>query len=778
MGAPDGTGSAREPCAAPARVLALLACAGLGLGLAEEPIPVPASLPGAEAFSPELRAELAGALRALGPDYEPRTAQRRADGSPRYTNRLLLEASPYLRQHAHNPVDWHPWGDEAFARARRLSRPVLVSIGYSTCHWCHVMEEESFDDPEVAALLNGHFVAIKVDREARPDVDAIYMAAVRAMGQRGGWPLNVWVTPDRKPFFGGTYFPPDDRAGRPGFARVLTAIHEQWSSDPAGLQQLGERVTAAIADSLAGAPADSTRIPNEAALRSAADLYARRFDDEWGGLRGRSKFPASLPVRLLLRHHRRSGDARSLEMVTLTLEKMSAGGIRDHVGGGFHRYATDPRWLVPHFEKMLYDNALVSLAYLEAWQVTGRDDFARLVRETLDYLEREMRAPEGGFYSATDADSPAPDGEPEEGRFFTWRPAEVERALGTAAAAVVNAWYGVTPEGNLGGRAVLHTWSTPGAVAKRVGVAESAVGEIVAASRPRLYEVRAERAPPLRDDKVLAAWNGLAISAFARAGFALAEPRYLTAAARAADFVLTSMRVDGHLHRVYLDGRAAGPAFCEDHAFLIAGLLDLYEATSEARWLREALALQASLDRDYADEAGGGYYRSAAGGVSLIAREKPGADDAMPSGNAVAALNLLRLSALTGDDTHRERALRIFAAFHDDLVERPTEYAEMLLALDFELDTSREVIVVRPPGADAEAFLDVLRRSYLPNQVAVVVTQKEQGGDAAELVPLIRNKVARGGRVTAYVCENRVCQLPTNDPTVFRKQLSAVVALP
>ncbi|HEY5658125.1 MAG TPA: thioredoxin domain-containing protein, partial [Myxococcota bacterium] len=572
---------------------------------------IPEALPGAPALPQALRQQLAEALQARGADYAPRSRHLREDGSPRYTNRLLLESSPYLQQHAHNPVNWYPWGDEAFDAARHLGRPVLVSIGYSTCHWCHVMEEESFDDRETAELLNAHFVAIKVDRETRPDVDGIYMSAVQAMGQDGGWPLNVWLTPDRLPFYGGTYFPPTDRHGRPGFRRALAMIHERYAQGAEEIASGAEKLAAALAQGLEGARGAGAGAPGDAVLHAAAEAYAARFDPEWGGLRQQVKFPSSLSVRFLLRYQRRGGSERALEMVTRTLERMAAGGIRDHVGGGFHRYSTDPYWLVPHFEKMLYDNALLAVAYLEAWQQTGREVFARVAREILDYVEREMTAPGGGFYSATDADSVGPDGKSGEGRFFTWTPAEVEAVLGAEAGAVACAWFGITAPGNFEGRSVLHTWASREVVAERFGLEPAALNGQLGRARAQLYEARARRAPPLLDDKVLAEWNGLMISAFARAGFAFAEPRYTAAAVRAASFALEHLQVDGELRRVFHGRCAAGPAFAEDYACLIAGLIDLYEAAPDPRWLREALALQRVLDAQFADASGGGYYRSA-----------------------------------------------------------------------------------------------------------------------------------------------------------------------
>jgi hypothetical protein len=730
------------------------------------------ALPGAPGFPPAVRARLEAALAKRPADAEPRTRHRLPDGSPRYVNRLLLEASPYLRQHAHNPVNWYAWGDEAFAAARELGRPVFVSIGYATCHWCHVMEEESFDDAATAELLNRHFVAVKVDREIRPDLDAIYLSALEAMGRQGGWPLNVWLAPDRRPFFGGTYFAPADAPGRPGFRRVLETLQRLWSEDRQKLEGQAAVVSEAVADMLeAAAPADAA-MPDEVALRGALDAFHAAFDPEWGGLRRAPKFPIALPVRLLLRIHRRSGDPRALDMAVLTLEKMAAGGLRDHVGGGFHRYATDARWLVPHFEKMLYDQALLAVAYTEGWQVTGRDDFAQVARETLDQVAREMTDPRGGFYAATDADSAGPDGRVGEGVYFTWTPAELEAAAGPDLAPIAAEWFGVTAAGDLDGRSVLRTWRRLEDVAAARGLAPAELSERLARAREALRRAREERPPPLRDDKLVTAWNGLMIGAFARAALAFDEPRYAHSAARAAEFAL-SLRRDGRLARAATDAGPAGPAFLEDYAFLVGGLLDLYEAAPDPRWIAEARALQAAQDAHYASRTGA-YWRAANDAEALIAREKPDRDDAIPSGNAVAALNLLRLAALTGDERQRERALAIFRDLGGGLSRNPAGRAELLIALDFALDTSKEVLVVAPAPGTARPLLDVLRRRFVPNRVLASVTEGAELDAHAEQVPLLRYKKARDGRATAYVCENRVCRLPTTDPAVFEEQLVAV----
>jgi len=546
-------------------------------------------LPGAPPLPPELLARLHARWAARDPSYKPRTSHLDPDGSPKYTNRLFLETSPYLLQHAHNPVNWYPWGDEAFETARRLSRPVLLSVGYSTCHWCHVMEEESFDNEEIARYINENYVIVKVDREERPDIDAIYMSAVQALTGSGGWPMTVWLTPDRKPFFGGTYFPArdGDRGARVGFLTLLRKLKEAYTSQADKVSETSARLTEAIRQNLAPAPGKKG-LPDGRVLEAAAAHYRSRYDSARGGLGGAPKFPSSLPVRFLLRYHRRTQDEEALRMAAQTLEKMAAGGMYDHVGGGFHRYSTDAQWLVPHFEKMLYDNALLAMAYLEGYQATGNEDFARVAREILRYVERDMTSSEGAFYSATDADSATPAGRREEGWFFTWTPEEIRAAIGPERARIVEAYYSVTPAGKFEGRNILHAARPLEEVARELGLPPEKVRAVVEESRELLYTARAKRPPPLRDEKVLAAWNGLMIGAHAQAALVLGDERYAARAARAAEFVLTRMRKDGRLLRSSKDGQARHNGYLDDYAFLIAGLLDLYESTGVPRWLREA----------------------------------------------------------------------------------------------------------------------------------------------------------------------------------------------
>jgi len=513
------------------------------------------------------------AVETKGGDYRPRTRHHNADGTARYVNRLILEPSPYLLQHAHNPVDWYPWGDEAFARARLEGKPVLLSIGYATCHWCHVMEEESFEDEEIARLINERYVAIKVDREQRPDVDAVYMAAVQRLTGQGGWPMTVWLTPDRQPFYAGTYFPPraGERGARMGFDQLLLRLADRFRGEPEKVVDAAADLTGRLQAALV--PTPGTTLPTAAPLHAAYAALRDGFDEPYGGFGGAPKFPRTVTLEFLLRYHRRTGEPRARDMVVQTLERMASGGIYDHVGGGFHRYATDRAWLVPHFEKMLYDNALIAVAYLEAYQVTRRENFAAVVRDVLRYVQREMTAPEGGFYSATDADS-----EGEEGRFFVWTPAELADVLGPERARIVAAYYDVTDAGNFEGASILHVPRPATAVAATLGISADRVLSTVEGARDDLYRARAQRVPPLTDRKIQASWNGLMISAFARAAQILPalsglpdlhaeREAYVGAAVRAAEFILSHMRIQGRLRHGWFEGRPTAEGFLDDYAF-------------------------------------------------------------------------------------------------------------------------------------------------------------------------------------------------------------------
>ena len=713
------------------------------------------TLPGAAPFSADLQRRIAAALEARTSGEVPRTLHRDGD-VPHYTNRLVFEASPYLRQHAHNPVNWYPWGDEAFEEARRGGKPVFMSVGYSTCHWCHVMEEESFEDVEIARFLNERYVSIKVDREERPDVDAVYMTAVQTLTGQGGWPMSVWLDADRRPFFAGTYFPArdGDRGAARGFVSILHQLDDVYRADPRRVAGAAQSIAGAIQSVMAGG-VRGAELPGSDALDAATHYYERAYDRTYGGVRGAPKFPSSLPVRLLLRRHHRTADTAPLAMAAHTLEMMAAGGMHDQLGGGFHRYSTDERWLVPHFEKMLYDNALLALAYAEAWQVTKRRDFARVARTTLDYVLREMTSPEGGFFSATDADS-----EGEEGTFFVWSEDEIRTLLGPNADRLIR-FYGVTPHGNFEGKNVLF-----------VPRADEHEWEKLASEREVLRTAREARPHPLRDEKILTAWNGLMISALAVAGRVFAEPRYVSAAMRAAEFVIGALSKDGRLQRSWRDGRVSGPGFLDDDAFFVAGLLDLYEATFEQRWLAEALALAERTEALFADDEHGGWFRSAADHEQLLAREKPNYDGAEPSGASVALLNALRLHTITGDDRWRRIAERALQAYASTLAEQPAALHEMLLALDYFTDVVPEIVLVWPSEENAPtAFLDSLRDRFLPNRALLGAAEGHELDALSRLAPIAGGKTALEGRPAAYVCERGTCALPTTGPAEMMAQL-------
>ena len=749
------------------RLIPILLC------LVAVPAPAAASdLPGAAPVDPALAAEIREAVAAQGKDYVPRTRHLLEDGSPRYTNRLIFESSPYLRQHAHNPVNWYPWGDEAFERAAELGRPVLLSIGYSTCHWCHVMEEESFEDEEIARYMNEHYVAIKVDREERPDIDAVYMSAVQTLTGRGGWPMTSWLNAAREPFFGGTYFPArdGDRGTRTGFLTLLKRLDTAYRERPDDVAARATEIVAKVRRNLQSSGSTASGSVTWAMVDQAVSQLAGIFDAERGGTQRAPKFPSTMPNRLLLRQHARNGDEQALEMARLTLTRMAEGGIYDQVGSGFHRYSTDADWLVPHFEKMLYDNALLVTAYVEAWQVTQDPLFRRVAREVLDYVAREMTSQEGAFYSATDADSLTPHGEREEGWFFTWTPAELAEVLDADEKRLIGAHYGVTEQGNFEGRTILHVVRPLAELAREFEWTLEAAEATKISANAKLYRRRGRRPPPLLDDKILTSWNGLMISAFARAGFVFDDPSYTARAEQAADLLLTVLRKKGRLRRSYKDGVAKHNAYLEDYAFLIAGLLDLFESNGNIRWFHEAVSLQQMLDTHYADE-NGGYFETSADHETLLAREKPGRDGAEPSGNSVALLNLLRLHELTTDDRYRATADRLLAAFHSTLAQAPRALNEMLLALDFKLGRPKEVVLVYREDSSLEPFLAVLRSEFLPRQVLVQASE-EQAKLLGEQLPILKGKRAGSRGITAYVCEAGICALPTSDVERFRTQLT------
>jgi uncharacterized protein len=729
---------------------------------------------------PALRERLRAALRAKGSAYQPRTRHLNPDGSPRFVNRLILESSPYLLQHAHNPVDWFAWGDEAFARAEALHRPVFLSVGYSTCHWCHVMAEESFEDEAIAQYLNQHYVCIKVDREERPDIDATYLAFVEALTGSGGWPMSVWLTPAREPFFGGTYFPPraGARGARQGLLELLQAQADRFAKDAETIVRQAQAFASKLA--AASEPAAPGDVPAAAVLESARESARLRFDPELGGARGAPKFPSTFPVRLLLRIARRSGDAGARQMALSTLDHMRAGGMYDQIGGGFHRYSTDASWLVPHFEKMLYDNALLALAYLEAAELSGDAGYTRTARQVLDYLLRDMLAPDGTFYSATDADSRAASGREEEGAFFTWTPAELVAALGPEDAGLARRWFGVTDAGQLEGRSVLHVESPVADVARLFRLSSAAFEARIEQISARLLATRATRPAPLRDEKVIVAWNALALSALARAAIVLGDASYAQAALRCAAALTEPLRAGRALPHLFIGGAAGEPAFADDIAFLAAALLDVFELTSDPSWIDRSRQLMELLERDFADASRGGYFLSAATHEQLLLRNKPDYDGAMPSVSSVAALTWLRLFAFIDSARDRERAEATLRAFSGALASRPLGLDQMLLALDWASDPAKEIVVMVPEGRGAltpaaRPLLDVLGRRFVPNAVLVVATEADSAGPLGQRIPWLRERRLQRGRATAYVCEGGVCQLPTTEPGVLAAQLGSRV---
>ncbi len=683
------------------------------------------------------------------------------------TNRLIHATSPYLLQHATNPVDWYPWGTEALSKAKTEDKPILLSIGYSACHWCHVMERESFESEEIAALMNAYFVPVKVDREERPDLDDVYMAATLALNQgQGGWPMTVFLTPDQEPFYAGTYFPPEDAWGRPGFRTVLKRIADLWQSERANLRLQAADLADHLRQGARPAPGSS---PGEAELRAALDQLAQDFDPRHGGFGGAPKFPPTMAMALLLRCHRRFGDDRALAMVRTTLAAMARGGLHDHVGGGFFRYATDERWLVPHFEKMLYDNALLARAYLEGFAATGDAAFARVAGQTLDYVLQEMTSPEGGFYSATDADS-----EGEEGKFFVWTPAQVREALGDGdsdeeAARHFCAFYDITDTGNWEGKSIPNTPEALADVAARLGLPVEELRTSLEGTRARLYEARHRRVPPAKDDKILTAWNGLMISALAEGSRVLGERRYLLAAERAARFLLARLRSeDGELLRTYRIGTAAVPAFLEDHAYLAEGLLDLYEAGAPEAFLREAEALaDRMLDRFAAP--GGGFFATTAEHEALILRPREGHDGATPSANATAAHVLARLSFHLDSRRFRDEAALALRAYGKGLARHGRAFAKSLLVVDLLLDGPVEIAFVgRAGGEDLDGLRREVGRHFLPNRI---VAHHDPSSGRSSL-PLLAGKDLVDGRAALYVCHGFVCRAPVTGPDDVHRALT------
>ncbi len=696
-----------------------------------------------------------------------------ADERHRKPNRLVHEKSPYLLQHAYNPVDWYPWGEEAFTKARRQNKPIFLSIGYSTCHWCHVMERESFENDSVAEALNQSFVAIKVDREERPDVDRIYMTAMQTMGFGGGWPLNVFLTPDLKPFFGGTYFPPSATYGRPGMLQILPQVHQAWVEHRAELEHTGAQVFQALAG--LNAP-DTSHADIEPLFARAYQELARTFDHEHGGFGTQPKFPSTVNLNFLLRYWARDPGAHAAarEMVVKQLDAMQAGGIHDHLGGGFHRYSTDRVWLVPHFEKMLYDQAELAWAYIEGFQVARDPRYAETARGIFAYVARDLTSPEGAFYSAEDADS-----EGEEGKFYVWTPAEVEAVLGKEEARLFDLRYGVTESGNFErGATILHEARTLEETGKAFGLTPRAAASRLEAARARLLAARSKRVRPHRDDKVLVAWNGLMISAYARGARVLGDPALADRAGRAADFIWERLRdpKTGAVQRRWRDGQTSGAGQLDDYAYLALGLLDLYGATFDPRWLERAVAVTEAEVARFWDEKEGGFFESPEGDPSIQVRMKDGFDGAEMAGNSIAAHNLERLATLLDRADWRDRAARTFHYYARRLASGPTAMPQMLAAMDLARATPRHVVVAgRPDAADTGAMIAEFNHRFLPHDLLLVADGGATQKALAHLAPFIEPLVARGGKATAYVCVDYGCRLPTSDRAAFAAQLDETV---
>ncbi len=687
----------------------------------------------------------------------------------KHTNNLIHATSPYLLQHAHNPVNWYEWGEEALQKAKQEDKPIFLSIGYSACHWCHVMEHESFETEEVAAMLNDHFISIKVDREERPDIDEIYMAYTQSRTGRGGWPMSVWLTPNAEPFHAGTYFP------KAQLMSMLDQIANAWINNRDAITNGANAANDFFAQWEMG-PTPVEGVVGQSVVNRTADTMASYFDKSTGGMSGggTNKFPPSMAMDLMLRVYRRTNKDSLFEAVKVTLDHMARGGIYDHVGGGICRYSTDVDWLVPHFEKMLYDQGLVSAIYLDAYQATKDPLYAYIAADIFDYVIDDLRSPEGAFYSSRDADS-----EGLEGKFYIWTVPQVVEVLGKEDAKLFCAYYDVTEKGNwfehrghapLGSKNILHLIKTPEQFSKLHNISVDDLNRKLKSWREKMRLVRSKRVPPPLDDKILTGWNGLMIASMAKGARVLDEPKYAKAAAASADFILTHMRKDGRLLRTYRGGQARLTAYLSDYAFLIEGLLNLYEATFDQRWLDEAVKLtDISIDYYY-DESKGGFFFTAKDAEKLLARSKNARDGAIPSGNSVHALNLLRLAVLFDRKDYREKAESIFQAMGSAIARSPSAYERLLCAADFYHDRIKEIVIIGDPAStETKAMLRVVYDAYLPNKVVV------GAADAVPntTLPLLQSKVRKQGKTTVYVCEQYNCKLPVTTPEALKKQLGA-----
>jgi uncharacterized protein len=706
---------------------------------------------------------------------------------PEHTNRLAREKSPYLLQHANNPVDWYPWGEEAFAKARRENKPIFLSVGYSTCHWCHVMAHESFESEDVAAVMNREFVNIKVDREERPDVDRVYMTFVQATTGGGGWPMSVWLTPDLKPFVGGTYFPPEDRYGQPGFKKVLERIAATWKDNHDKIVEQGGKIVTALRESQS-TPETEGKI-DAAILDAAYRQMERSYDPKEGGFGSAPKFPRPVTLNFLSRLYARNPKSESgkqaLEMTLFTLRKMAAGGMHDRLGGGFHRYSVDRYWHVPHFEKMLYDQAQLAVAYLDAFQITRDRQFESVARDILDYVARDITSKEGGFFSAEDADSLFEHGKPEhgEGAFYIWTKKEIDAALGDAAE-VFDFHYGVQSHGNapegsdpqdeFRGKNILIARHTIAETTKQFKKSEEEIRQSLARSREKLFAIRAKRPRPHLDDKIIAAWNGLMISAYARAAQVVDEPRYLESATRAANFVRAHLWDDSRktLFRSYREGRSAVEGFADDYAFVVQGLLDLYEASFDVEWLKVATQLQETQDRLFFDEKSGGYFTTSGKDASVLLRMKDDNDGAEPAASSIAGLNLFRLSQFRDDKQMAERARKTIDAFAAILSHFPSAMPQMLVALDYSLSKPRQIVIAgKKDTLEMKALVKEAHRHFLPKTIWLLADGAEGQKYLGERNEAIHAMSTVDGKPAAYVCENFTCKAPVTDP----KQLAELL---
>ncbi len=670
-------------------------------------------------------------------------------------NRLAGETSPYLLQHADNPVDWYPWGDEAFGRALAEDKPIFLSIGYSACHWCHVMAHESFENEHTALLMNQNFVNIKVDREERPDLDSVYMRAIQALTGSGGWPLTAFLTPEGKPFFGGTYFPPEDRYGMPSLPRVLMAVVDAYRNRRGDIEQTVRQLMAGLTTETRSNAAKEPLIVD--VLAQAYLNLKGSFDEENGGFGTAPKFPQPMALEFVLRYFSRSQDKATLEMVDLTLEKMAEGGIYDQIGGGFHRYATDSQWLVPHFEKMLYDNALLSQVYLHAYLATGKLLFRSIAEETLDYVLREMTDPQGGFYSTQDADS-----EGIEGKYYVWTPQEIADVVGDETGKIVSSCFGVTAEGNFHGRNILHIVAAPA----------PEVSSTIDQAKPPLLRKREQRVKPGRDEKVLASWNGLMLASLAEAACILSRRDYLAAAAANGSFLLNSMIADGHLKHTYKDGKAKIDGYLQDHALVIDGLLLLHQATFGGEWLRQAINLAVAMIERFWDGARGTFYDVSQSQQDLFLRPRDTFDLALPSGSSAATLALLKLARLTDNGHFEQIAAQSLRPMQEPMRQNPLGFSNWLSALDFCLSAPKEIAIIgqRDDPAAAE-LLRILSNAWLPNKVVAAYDPKDP--TAVSDLQLLENRQMINNQPTVYICQRHVCHAPVTDPDSLGTHLRA-----